>query len=661
MSYHIEKSTGDLVIEGWEQGIASSPLKGFGDLKCGNISSIPGEVSLNYNRVRQSNTRITGGTLTAVNSVFVNGPTTLQVGAIIFITASTITGLGSSTQYFIAANVNGLISLAQGYGGGSPVTGLGTTGTATFNTLNMGKPISYAVDYGLDGLGGILSYYVLDDAGFVWKTPPGAQSSTANLGIWVLIDGAPKSGATAIFSYGGDYIHIVLDKIYWKATGSIGGLNTGWQAMTGTTTTISTSHFALLGHDSGNGTVYITDGSQIDTLAVVPGSTYDPSNTATFTFSFGALMLPSFETATKLAEIATGAGTQLIIGGINNVLYPWDKLSPFYGPVIFLPENYTQQLVSVNNLVYIFCGSKGNIYITNGSSVTAAMTVPDYIPNSLGSNQDPFYIWGGSMYLRGRIWFSIQGTNCGGIWSFVPTQNYYVEQDAGLSLRLENQNSYGTYSGMATILFAPQLPTSQNVNGPQYWAGWDDGSSGASALPYGIDFSDTIPFQGGAIVESDLIPSGTILDKKTFKNLEFKLTTPLTTTTTTAAIASGATSATLSSNWTGVTGTQVLTFSDGSQKTATVTNGSAGISWSGGLTNAVTSTLTLESVYLKYRTNLTMPWVSAPGNVIFETATTYSGYYVVDFENTQWVQIQMVLNSTTQSPSFTRVAEVRLR
>lgn len=54
----------------------------------------------------------------------------------------------------------------------------------------------------------------------------------------------------------------------------------------------------------------------------------------------------------------------------------------------------------------------------------------------------------------------------------------------------------------------------------------------------------------------------------------------------TGSLAAGATSAILQSAWTGVSGNYLTSFSDGSTKTITYVNGSANISWTGGLAGA---------------------------------------------------------------------------
>jgi hypothetical protein len=45
LSYRYEKSTGDIVIEGWENGISPSPHKGLANLQNVNISTETGEAT----------------------------------------------------------------------------------------------------------------------------------------------------------------------------------------------------------------------------------------------------------------------------------------------------------------------------------------------------------------------------------------------------------------------------------------------------------------------------------------------------------------------------------------------------------------------------------------------------------------------------------------
>lgn len=610
MSYKYEKDTGDIVISGWERGISPSPHSGLGDLKCLNISSMPGEVQVNYARVQQSQQPITGGTFTANagggNTVNYTGTIPLLPGDWVTVTGSTISGL-SNGVYFIKNNVSSNISLSTTFRG-TLVSGLGTTGTATFTTFNMGKPIAFT--YTNTENFPNYQYFVLDSNGLVWQN----QSFTATgvtLATWSLLQTTPVSGATGIFCFG-LYVFVAADNLYYKEIGNDTQLATGWATFKSITN--GYPHPSVI---TPSGLLVLGDASQLDTLMAI--GSFDPTNSATYTWQPGAVLLPGTDVANTLALIGngsaatggTGGATNILVGGLTNIIYPWAPGTSFFQPVVFVSESYIQQMVTVNNLVYIFAGSKGNIYITNGSSLTSVISVPDYVANSTGADQDPFFIWGGAMYLRGRIWFSVQAPNCGGIWSFIPTINYYPEQDTGTSLRLEHQNSYGTYAGMATILFAPQKTTDQNAEGVQYWAGWDDGTSGGSVNPYGIDFSSTTPYTsfsggtgtspyvGAAIIETDLIPIGTLLDKTSFSEIEYKLSAPL------------------------VSG---------------------------------------ENVGINYRPSATSAWLPLTLTQK-ETTNPISGIFIPtnNMQILQWVQLQVVLGSTATNPSYTRLTELRLR
>lgn len=325
-------------------------------------------------------------------------------------------------------------------------------------------------------------------------------------------------------------------------------------------------------------------------------NTFDPHGifeNLLWNFSFQNLFLPFYEQVTSMAEL----GGQMVIGGIKNALYLWDEISVNYSNIILLPENNTQALVTANNTVYAFTGSKGNIYITNGSIASPVISVPDYcagIPGTASSYIEPYFSWGGAAYARGRMYFSIQDQtaakagNCGGIWSFVPTQNLFVGQDVGIALRMENVSSYGTLNGSSPVILPSQ---SQNAIGPQFWSGWQ---SSISSPSYGIDFSDTVP--QAAVIETDFIPTGTLLGKESFEQVEYKLGAPL---------------------------------------------------------------LAGDSITMKYRKNNNDAWTSM-GAVNEESLTELSGYWDANFEKTQWVQLQATLNPGSPS-SFIRLREIRLR
>jgi hypothetical protein len=315
-------------------------------------------------------------------------------------------------------------------------------------------------------------------------------------------------------------------------------------------------------------------------------------------FSPQRLNLPAFETAQCMEEI----GNTLLIGGATNTLYPWNQVDATPSDLITLPESDVRSILNANNMAYVFAGNKGNIYISNGSTASLILKVPDYcagVPGEPNTYIEPTFTWGDSAFIRGRVYFSIldqtadKDGNCGGIWSFVPPQNFFYGQDTGVALRLENQNSYASYDGLATLIIANE---EQNRTAPQYWTSWQDSYS-LDASTFGIDQTADVPVTQ-YVIETDLIPAGTFIGKTTLQHFEFKLATPL---------ASG------------------------------------------------------DSIDLYWRTNATNQWTALTGQII-EDDNPLSGYYDSNVQNAQWIQLraQITTDGTTDS-SFGRLTELRLR
>lgn len=758
MSYHYEKSSGDLVINGFEKGISPSPHLGIANMQCIDLTTEPTEASLTYERVQEDQKTIASGTFTAFNSTEVgySGSPALINGSTVTITASSISGLSTGVYYVVGVVSSVLFVLSTNNSTSGAVSGLGLTGTATFNAttthfgrlvasttaiVGLGATVYFMMDVngvvlyrnpnntywqqlnatgpsngnatGLQAFNGYLFRFYTDsssslptvdyvlintivagsavtftvlgnlistaihqtlsghdntmyytDGTYVSSIAPSFSPVTANYTVGHV---ASATVFTATILQGTNFVNGMPVNVSSSGTnpaglspnftyyivnaGDIDADPAGVYTLTGTVsagattatltsnwlyaTTVGNTGIAVKFSDGETRIVTFTNGStsiswttglsntvsaiitipgptQTFSLSATPGGTpisatgdgtgiltiasiyFNPTVSASYVWNKYALQLPTFETAQCLAEL----GTNLMVGGATNNVYPWDRssttattstTSSFFYPLL-LPENNVVQMVTVNNMLFIFAGYKGNVYITNGSSAQLALTVPDYVT---GQNE-PVFTWGATMYLRGRVWFSVQAPNCGGIWSFTPTLNQVaLGQDVGTQLHLENQNSNGTYSGLATVL----LPNAvQTLNGPQYWAGTFNGTS-----TYMIDNSGTGPATSPGLIETDAIPTGTMLDKTTFKQIEYKVATTL------------------------VAG---------------------------------------ESIQLYYRQDLGFnsngAWTSL-GTVQTDVVNPLSGYFVANFENTQWLQIRAVFTGTDSSPTFNRLTEIRLR
>jgi hypothetical protein len=635
MTWTEDKSTGDMVWNGVEQGIAPSPLKGVAALKNVNISTETGEVMCNLSRSQQTFVPFTGQTLTYLSSTtltytgtisflgWVNTPITIGAG---------ITGLSAGNYYinFVSGSVgNQTISLTATYGG-SNVSGM-SAGSATFSSYNMLPPIASATEKYFDGTNIQYRYYILasnSSTGDVWVMDTGSN----NPNIWVPVQINPhtfsfaNSAGIAVlngylivfyFNTGVRYKETCLLGVDWQIpsgvilnynndatltpkyclVGHTGTLNVTdnnyiatifpnsssgagvanvfaygtytFSTYTLTQTTQIAGSFPILGQQitftgsvalptgiSANTVYYVTNGTnsvyslQSGTFSIsatvggsaislsgTPGGTqyfnsFHPGVASTFVFNPQACTINSGtpnETAISLAEL----GNTLIIGTTGNTLYQWDEISPTWTNFIPLAESNSTFLLTVNNIVLIFAGTKGNIYVTSGSAASGVLTVPDYlagIPGTPNSYIEPIYVFGQAIFIRGRVFFSIQDQtaskagNCGGIYSFVPSfYNSLTGQDVGLALRMENENSYGTFNGLANVLLASQ---NQSVIGAQYWAAW---TSDINTPTYGIDSAAAFP-TATAIIETDTLNSGTMLNKKSFAQQEYKLAAPLSST-----------------------------------------------------------------------------------------------------------------------------------
>jgi len=144
---------------GAELGIGPSPTKGTANIQNANISTELGEVLASYGRVSQTPQAITNGTLTPDGSTNFTGPSNLQVGQWISVSASTVTSISTTTSPTTVAFDYLVVGGGGGGGGSSSGTGASggggagqfLTGSDTFSVSN------YAITIGTGGTGGTTS------------------------------------------------------------------------------------------------------------------------------------------------------------------------------------------------------------------------------------------------------------------------------------------------------------------------------------------------------------------------------------------------------------------------------------------------------------------------------------------------------------------------
>ena len=718
MAFSYDKDTGDIVINGFEKGIAPSPHQGIASIRNANIATELGEAMCNFQREQVGGNNISISlTVTSTSQVRWPAGYIPYVNQTIKITSTPASGPTVGVHWVAdVSEVGGFYfthlyaSFDEASHGATGESWVATSGTAVTTLLGLtSTPVAGTSETYYNGTNLEYRYYIAESAGYVWCMDTGLSMTT-----FELIDSTQiTAGINGLVYYNGHLFAFSPEGVSFKITCILAqnptdNGSTGWGAagisdyLNSSPNSYIRTHFALSGHsglfytdanfigsmvatlpsffinfaygqytitpdntitvnplyagafpinnqtigfynDTTNGqptgialeTVYYVINAapeagtfQISTIQGDDGSvhdisggtgnqyfnSFDPTNgtvngnsvggsNPTFTGTTQACILPFFESATALAEL----GNDLVIGTLGSTLYVWDEGAGGASDITpqgFIPmaENNCAFLLTVNNVVFDFRGQKGNIYVTSGSAASGVLTVPDYLSGTPGnptSYIEPYWTFGQAFFQRGRVFFSVwdnNGNACG-VYSFVPSFfNPVTGQDAGLSLRLENYNSYSNYTGSTPVLLNN---LNQNAIGVQYFSAWVSGIS-----TYGIDTSGTIPYTGGqTVIETDLIPVGTYFNKTSFKQYEYKLSTPL---------ALG------------------------------------------------------ESVQIKWRTDATSVFTSAGSN-LGETTTTdgsgtiVSGYFNNNTQNAQWFQLQIILTSTATNPSFVRLVEVRIR
>ncbi len=529
MSYHFEKNTAsgkpEIVIDGFEKGIAESPYSGIGDIRNANITTLKGQASVMF-ATGAVTLPPTGYTAIAFSSDSVTDLFTVA-STVGFYTGMaikivTVSGGGSALagQVYYVGNITATTfklydNLLLG-----ELLDVTTNRTGTYTVQTFGIPIDSvsipATAYGTPSQGGTFNYTLITTTdGLVWSLLPRAITGTGGtVAINTLqflgnVGHSSASGVSTGITIWKNYIFVFeSDKIDYLSTDYIlsGRPSSGWHYGWKDTNSSPQGHRALATTDD---VIYFCNYSSIGSIIEAEGSTFDPATSATYIYNTEALDLPSNDFATCLAQL----GTNLLVGGVQNFIYPWDRISVSFTYPLIVAESFIKCIVSTNSSAYIFAGHKGRIYITNGANVQEFLKFPD----SLSGTVEPYYNWGWGIYLKNQLYFSLSATtnagvtinNFAGIWGLDLDTN---------ALRLTNSLSYGTYLGNVPVLVQMGTPT---PTGDGIYASWFNSTGG-------IDYTSSSPYVNyETYIDTDIIPIGTFLTKHTFDNIEFKLGKPL--------------------------------------------------------------------------------------------------------------------------------------
>lgn len=396
-------------------------------------------------------------------------------------------------------------------------------GSGTFTVPHLAQPFDSTTGFNTDShlvsTGGQVTKmsFIVDSTGQAWYI--GNGNTGYGMNVFQFLGNSGHSTLTSSGSLGicvfKNYLFLFIgDKIDYLPLGnnvfSSAGPNGQWVFGWKTITSSFQGHKAIAASDDA---MYFCNSHTVGSIIQKPGTTFDPTNSATYTYNDAALTLPTFDYAKSLAQL----GVTLLVGGIDTNIYPWDRISPSFSYPLIVPEPFIKNIVSTNSNAYIFAGNRGQIYITNGSNIDEYKKFPDQLTNT----ELPYYTWGDALYVKNQLYFGISATtnagvsvdNFAGVWA--------IDLDTK-ALTLRNSLSYGSYAGSVPVI----MPMGNiNALGNAIYTGWINGSNEG-----GVDYSSSAPYTNyESYIDTEMIPVGLYYSQYTFGNVEYKLAKPLVT------------------------------------------------------------------------------------------------------------------------------------
>jgi len=627
MAFRLEGK--DIVISGFEQGIADTPYQGIADMRNIEIISVPNEASVGFKTIAASVPPVMNAVAytaqASADTLTVSSTTGLYAGCAIVLASNTATGLSNSIVYYVRNITATTFKVYVDPEMGTPVN-ITADGSGTLTTYQYGNqrgissnrkcPQSYFTFYdNFDGLADVEnSIFLVDASNYLWMITEGNGSIADNSLIFMgNIGGIGASSNTCAVAVWKGWILLFDD------SGNIDiaqiqdliqdGPAIEWSYAWQTTANTQTNEVPQLIVSQNDGNLYFTSATGLGSLLEVDGTTFNPTNSATYSFTSDALSLPTNDRSTCMCEL----GDNVYVGGTLNYVYPWNRQNLGFNPPLFVPDRYTSRLLGTDQNLFIFAGNRGRIYISNTASVDLYKKIPDYVTGIV----NPYITWDDVSYARNQILFSFHAwdndgtlqTTVAGVWAID------IESKA---LRLLNKITNSGYSGIVSMIteFNPAQPVSTTPQtfieplGNGIWVGWHI----LGTTTYGVDKPDNEPYQSyESYIETDMIPVGTFLKPLNPSQIEWKTSYPL-----------------------------------GGNGTA-------------------------ETIKISYRTNLLDAYTQigttvATGTSVVGTTTgtttgayAVSDYYQTNFQKAQWVQFKVEMSSNATTPTYCRLYELRLR
>ena len=394
-----------IIIKDFNKGIADSPLNGFADMRNVDIDSIKGIAKTGHPVLPYIPPHFADQTFTADYTTDIitfadhnysftsNDNSIFGTGIAIEFSSTTAlpNGLAVDTTYFLI-NVNSTnkqYKVATTYanaidGTEIDITSNGT-GTHTASTITLDTPL-----YGTVASNG--DKYIADGDGNCWTVESQAEflvgneeNDTDGLVVW----------KDFLFHFNGTGIDVLnLSTRTWTNS---------WKTITSSTL----HNRAIVGRDD---RVYFCNKHTIGSLLEVEGETFDPADTDTYTYNASALEIPDSDDTKWIAEL----GSNLMIATNRGRIYPWDRTSESFDAPLQMTEDI-DVMIDSNNLLYVAGGTKGNIYVTDGTSVKKVAQLPNYL-------NDTAIYFNDVTKTSSEIVFAVEnreidGSAFGGVWS----------------------------------------------------------------------------------------------------------------------------------------------------------------------------------------------------------------------------------------------------
>lgn len=531
MAYSITKNARsgnpEIVISGFENGIADSPYLGIADLRNINITTSPKQANVEFATAAvtlpPTGYTTTAFTADAATDIFTTATTAgFYIGMALTVVMYSGTGLTNGRTYYVGNITATTFKLYLGIdiGISSDVT---SSSSGTFTVPTFGIPSdSVSIPSNIfDGTNGLnyKSTFIMTSDGLVWTLSPISQNAAGGVKpvntlqfLGNLLHSTAgfvnQTGLVIFKGYLFAFMDIAIDYISLDLLSGSANPSANWiYAWPGKN--ITSSPEGHRGISATDDALYFCNNTFVGSLLENAGLTFSPTSSGTYTYNNSALPLPTFDKATCLSQL----GTTLLVGGILNYIYPWNRINTSFNYPLIVAEYYIKCIVSTNSSAYIFAGNRGRIYITNGSNTDLFKKFPD----SISGTVNPYYTWGWAIYLKNQIFFSLSATtnnqvninNYAGIWAMDLNTK---------SLRLSNSLSYASYTGTVPVIvpMGDIYPTGEGI-----YSGWLNGTGG-------IDYTSANPYINyESIIDTDIIPVGTFYDKKNYTSIEFKLAKPL--------------------------------------------------------------------------------------------------------------------------------------